>query len=733
MPMKEMAKAIPDGRPNMIALGIAARLLGLTVEQAFAPLEKRLADKGAGRRRGEPGGIKAGFGAAAGIDSACNWPRPAKFRQTLAAIGQRGDRLGAIRGGIRFAAAYPITPATEMLEWLAPNLTKVGGALLQAEDELASINMIIGASYGGTPALTATSGPGLSLMIEALGLATSAEIPVVVVDVMRGGPSTGIPTKSEQTDLNIAVYGLHGDAPHLVLAPQSIADCLFTTQWATYLAETLQAPAIVLSDQFMGQSRAAIERPADLAFIGARSDRQGNHRAYKRYAMTAAGVSPMAHSGNARRPIHRRRPHAHRAGDADQRRRRPSRPARQAARQARPLQLSATAGRASKATATSPSSPGVRLPAPRAKLSRAPPPTASTCGWWRRACWRRSNRNGLTRRSPASSASSSSSRPTARQFYRYLRAHYDLPAPVRVFNRPGPLPITAGEIHRAIADWRVTMNVEHARLQTGGLQIRRQADLVPGLRRLSRADVVHAAPSRNWACRRNRSAVVSGIGCSSRIPAYTNCYGFHGVHGRSLALAAGLKVTRPDLTVVVASGDGDGYSIGGNHFLHACRRNIDMTYVVMDNHVYGMTKGQPSPTTEPEFDTALSPGGTGVRPFHPLVIALASGANFIARCFSGDPNQTADVLAEAIKHPGFSFVEILSPCVTFRPDEKAWKEQVHAAPVAETADQGKAARRLMTDDGFNLGILYRGSRTPYQPAAGATNVDLSELEKDFEL
>ena len=98
---------------------------------------------------------------------------------------------------------------------------------------------------------------------------------------------------------------------------------------------------------------------------------------------------------------------------------------------------------------------------------------------------------------------------------------------------------------------------------------------------------------------------------------------------------------------MVASGDGDGYSIGGNHFLHACRRNVDMTYVVMDNHIYGMTKGQPSPTTEPEFDTALSPGGTGLRPFHPLVVALASGANFIARCFSGDPNETADVLVRS--------------------------------------------------------------------------------------
>jgi 2-oxoglutarate ferredoxin oxidoreductase subunit beta len=227
-------------------------------------------------------------------------------------------------------------------------------------------------------------------------------------------------------------------------------------------------------------------------------------------------------------------------------------------------------------------------------------------------------------------------------------------------------------------------------------------------------------------------AVISGIGCSSRIPAYTTCYGFHGVHGRSLAVAAGLKVTRPDLTVIVASGDGDGYSIGGNHFLHACRRNIDMTYVVMDNRVYGMTKGQPSPTTEPDFDTALSPGGTGLRPFHPLVIALASGANFIARAFSGQPNETAEMLVEAIRHPGFSFVEILSPCVTFRPDEREWKDLVHPAPVAATNDPARAARRIMTDDGFNLGILYRGDRRPYKPEFSPEIVDLSELERDFE-
>ncbi|MCC7461445.1 MAG: 2-oxoacid:ferredoxin oxidoreductase subunit beta [Gammaproteobacteria bacterium] len=228
-------------------------------------------------------------------------------------------------------------------------------------------------------------------------------------------------------------------------------------------------------------------------------------------------------------------------------------------------------------------------------------------------------------------------------------------------------------------------------------------------------------------------AVVSGIGCSSRIPAYTNCYGFHGVHGRALAAAAGLKVVRPDLTVVVASGDGDGYSIGGNHFLHACRRNVDLTYIVMDNRIYGMTKGQPSPTTEADFDTALAPGGTGLRPFNPLVIALASGANFIARCFSGSIAETASVIIEAVRHPGFSFVEIISPCVTYRPDQKEWKHRVRPAPVATTDDAARAARRLMSDDGFNLGILYRGARAPYATRSEPSVSDLQELEREFEI
>src|SRR5664280_1722784 len=455
VPMKEMAKAIPDGRPNMIALGIAARLLGFTVEQAFAPIEKRLVDKGSAAIAASLAGIKVGFGAAAGIDFSMQLaaPTPSTARRWLLS-GNEATALGAIRGGIRFAAAYPITPATEILEWLAPNLSKVGGTLLQAEDELAAINMIIGSSYGGTPALTATSGPGLSLMIEALGLATSAEIPVVVVDVMRGGPSTGIPTKSEQGDLNIAIYGMHGDAPHLVLAPQSVGDCAFTAQWATYLAEALQSPTIILSDQFMGQSRAAIERPADIAFIGKRTVATDIVAgSYKRHAMTANGVSPMAIPGTRGgqytadglthtergTPTSGARDHL---AQLDKRRDKLDHfnfgdhwASVEGAGDVAVITWGSLTGAVREAIGRL-AAEGIdaRVVAPRLLAPVSDPQMTAALAGVKRMLVVEQTHGG--------------------QFSKFLRAHYDLPASVRVLSRPGPLPITAGEIHRAIADWR---------------------------------------------------------------------------------------------------------------------------------------------------------------------------------------------------------------------------------------------------------------------------------------
>lgn len=298
LPLKEIAKSVPKGRPNMVALGIVAALIDLSEAPLAAILEKILEKKGKDTLEASLAALRAGAEAAAGLTFDWRVPAPEGDRAERWVIsGNQATGLGAIRGGVRFVAAYPITPATELLEWLAANLPQLGGVLVQAEDELASINMVVGASYGGTPALTATSGPGLALMTESIGLAVASEVPLVVVDVMRGGPSTGIPTKSEQSDLNIALFGLHGDAPHVVVAPTSISDCVFTAQWAVHLAEAMQVPAIMLSDQFFGQTRAAIDRPAEIGFVGRRLTAKATTDSYQRYAMAAGGVSAMAIPG----------------------------------------------------------------------------------------------------------------------------------------------------------------------------------------------------------------------------------------------------------------------------------------------------------------------------------------------------------------------------------------------------------------------------------------------------
>jgi len=450
--LTEMIKANPAWRANMIALGAAAHLLGLDERDLAGVIRLHFEAKGADIAAANVAAAQAGGRAMAAETSDYRLARPAQSHGKRWLItGNEATALGALRGGVRFAAAYPITPASEILEWLAPNLPKVGGSLVQAEDELASINMIIGASYGGVPALTATSGPGLSLMIEALGLATAAEIPIVVVDVMRGGPSTGIPTKSEQTDLNIAVYGLHGDAPHLVIAPQSVTDCLLATQWATFLAEALQAPAIVLSDQSLGQTQAAVSRPADLAFIGERLRATEFATPYMRYALGGGGVSPMAIPGtpggqytadgltHTARGIPTSSAREHRA-QLDKRREKIERYAYGALwatlegeGDAAVITWGSLTGVAREALARARADGHrIRLIAPRLLLPTRPEEmTAALAGVKRLLVVEQTH---------------------SAQFYRYLRAYYTLPQETRVFHRPGPLPIRPGEIHRQLTE-----------------------------------------------------------------------------------------------------------------------------------------------------------------------------------------------------------------------------------------------------------------------------------------
>lgn len=296
LPFAELASAChPDGRVNMLVLGALGRMLGLPAASMVELAANKLSGKPQAYRDAAAACIEQG--ASQQLDCDLQVP-PTGAGGACYMSGNQAAGLGALEAGIRFVAAYPITPASDVLEWMAGGLEQLGGQLLQAEDELAAINMTIGAAFGGVPAFTATSGPGLALMTESIGLAVASETPVTILNVMRGGPSTGIPTKSEQSDLNIAINGLHGDAPHLVLAPLDIADCVFTTGWAVQLAQQLQTAAIVLSDQFIGQSTAIVSEPRRCAMTpqAAAEPTEGD---YLRYKLTSSGVSTLASPGDA--------------------------------------------------------------------------------------------------------------------------------------------------------------------------------------------------------------------------------------------------------------------------------------------------------------------------------------------------------------------------------------------------------------------------------------------------
>ena len=210
-------------------------------------------------------------------------------------------------------------------------------------------------------------------------------------------------------------------------------------------------------------------------------------------------------------------------------------------------------------------------------------------------------------------------------------------------------------------------------------------------------------------------AFVSGIGCSSRIPGYTTAYGFNSVHGRALPIAQGIKLARPELLVLVAGGDGDGFSIGGGHLPHAIRRNLDLTYVVMDNQVYGLTKGQLSPTSPMGLKTVSSTLGSLEQPVNPLLYVLAYGAGFVAQGTPADMNGLTAMIEQAIRHPGFAFVNVQSPCVTFGSPEAQLR--VHKTTMRRLEELGHdPADRLramelaqLYGQELHTGVFYRST------------------------
>lgn len=215
-------------------------------------------------------------------------------------------------------------------------------------------------------------------------------------------------------------------------------------------------------------------------------------------------------------------------------------------------------------------------------------------------------------------------------------------------------------------------------------------------------------------------AVISGIGCSGRISGYINSYGVHGIHGRSLPLAQGLKMANRDLTVIAAGGDGDGFAIGTGHTVHAIRRNLDITYIVMDNHIYGLTKGQTSPRSDAGFKTKSTPKGSIEPPLSAMEMALTAGATFVAQSFSTDLKEMTQLIEAGIKHKGFSLINVFSPCVTYnKVNTYDWyKENLTKLSSIEGYDPSnrvQAMRTLMEHAGLVTGLIYQDTeRKSYQ-------------------
>lgn len=210
--------------------------------------------------------------------------------------------------------------------------------------------------------------------------------------------------------------------------------------------------------------------------------------------------------------------------------------------------------------------------------------------------------------------------------------------------------------------------------------------------------------------------IISGIGCSGRIPGYMYAYGMHTTHGRALPFAQGVKLANPNLTVIACGGDGDGFAIGMAHTVHALRRNLNITYILMDNHVYGLTKGQTSPRSDLGFKTKTSPQGNIETPVQALELALAAGATFVAQGFSKQLPELVDLIIQGVQHEGFSFINIFSPCVTFNHTNTYEWFSEHLSSISslvdyQVNDKTKVYEQIIKHEGLLTGLIYKESQS----------------------
>lgn len=305
VPLDEITLAVVKSKlgKNVVALGVCARVLGMSLELLEQMVRDRFGKKGEIIVAKNFEALKAGYDYVDKHPFKKELPQFAAVSSPVKRIVMSGNEalsVGAISAGCRYYGGYPITPASDILEFMEKDLPKFGGAVVQTEDEISAIASVVGASYAGKKAMSATSGPGLSLMVEILGLAAMSEIPCVIVDAQRSGPSTGMPTKMEQSDLNLAVYGAHGDAPRIVLAPGDVEECLYYIMHAFNLSEKYQCPVLYLTDQSLAHRTQTFPWPdfKRVPIINRTVPTEKDLKdGYTRFKMTEDGVSPMALPG----------------------------------------------------------------------------------------------------------------------------------------------------------------------------------------------------------------------------------------------------------------------------------------------------------------------------------------------------------------------------------------------------------------------------------------------------
>jgi 2-oxoglutarate ferredoxin oxidoreductase subunit alpha len=305
VPLDEITLTVVKSKlgKNVVSLGVCARILGMSIELLEEMVRDKFGKKGEAVVAKNFEALKAGFDY---VDKHPFQKKLPKFEAVKSPVkrivmsGNEALSIGAISAGCRYYAGYPITPASDILEFMEKDLPKFGGAVVQTEDEISAIASVVGASYAGKKAMTATSGPGLALMVEIMGLAVMSEIPCVIVNAQRGGPSTGLPTKMEQGDLNLAVFGAHGDAPRIVLAPGNVEECLYYIIHAFNLAEKYQCPVLYLTDQSLAHRTQTFAWPdfTKVPVINRVLPTEKDLKdGYVRFKSTEDGVSPMALPG----------------------------------------------------------------------------------------------------------------------------------------------------------------------------------------------------------------------------------------------------------------------------------------------------------------------------------------------------------------------------------------------------------------------------------------------------